>query len=420
MSSKRFFISIAGLVGVLLLGMWLVSTPQASTADVFPLYSPIEPIGDPEIHLVKTVDNENPVPGDLIEYTLTYWSAIPGDEAYNARLYEFLPAGVSFVSSDPEADLRQNRMLRFDLGTLGPDIDDAEVSIVVEVLPGFDELYNHALIGADGVVPVHASLRTLVTQPPASLRLVKTGYAYAIIGGELVYTLMCQNVSETGTASNVKLIDVLPTGLPLVGASPPPDEVMLPVLTWSAGDLGPGERFEIVITTTAPSSPGIITNTALADAQQRLVTQTMFATQVVTEGAILIVDKTGSAPAVQPGDPLFYSLYYENIGNQVASDVLMTDTFPSGIQIDGQSAPGSLIFIHDGMGVWNLGTLNPGDSGRIVISTTVENPGNRTLLNIVDIAGQPAGYPVFPGHDELETDVNPHWIYLPYVAKENY
>jgi hypothetical protein len=59
------------------------------------------------------------------------------------------------------------------------------------------------------------------------------------------------------------------------------------VLEWSVGDLGPGETWEAVITTTAPASAGVVTNTALADTQQEIMTQTVFATQVVTSAAIL-------------------------------------------------------------------------------------------------------------------------------------
>ncbi len=413
MNTKRFFITSAGLLVASLLGIWLVAAAQSGPGDAFPMYSPIEPVGDPDIRLVKTIDNSDPMPGDQVEYTLTYWNAEPGSIAYNVRLFEFLPAGVQYVSASPEPDLRQNRMLRFDWDSIGPGTTPREVRVVVEVKSGVDQLYNHALVGADGVVPVHAALRTLVTQPAASLRLLKSGYEYTLINGPIVYNLMCQNTSESASASNVKVVDVLPGGVSLVGASPPPDVVNLPLLTWSAGSLAPGERFDVVITATAPSMAGVITNTALADAQERVVTETLFATQVVSEGAILVVDKTSNPYAVRPGQQLRYRLRYANIGNQTATGVTMTDTLPAGIEVVGYSPSGSATMIGDQI-VWDIGTL-PGDVvANTYITLTALNPGDRTLINIVDIVGGPGS---FPGHDVLETDVLPHRLYLPIVIK---
>ena len=86
---------------------------------------------------------------------------------------------------------------------------------------------------------------------------MKTGYSFVLINDELVYTLMVQNTGRF-RVDNVTLLDVLPTGLPFVDASPPPDDVTLPLLTWSLGSMEPRERRTVVITTTAPAYEGVI------------------------------------------------------------------------------------------------------------------------------------------------------------------
>jgi len=250
-----------------------------------------------------------------------------------------------------------------------------------------------------------------VEQPPAWLHLTKTGYEAVLLNDELVYTLRCENTSDV-TVNDVTVVDVLPTGLPLVEASPPPDVVTLPTLRWSLGDLGPGESRTIVITTTAPASSGVIINTALADARQRVVTQTVFATQVISEGMILRVTKQGSAPAVDVGDELVYTLRYKNAGNQPATGVVLTDTFPSDISVtEVYPQPASL---NAQRGVWDLETLHPTDSGEIVITVTVGGSRGRTLHNVADITGPPGS---FPGHAELDTPLPLVTLHLPIMLR---
>jgi len=398
-------------VGLALFSIWLLAAPRAITADVEPFYSPIEPIGDPQIQISKTSSTAQPQVGDEIVYTLTYANTSPGAQAFNVRLYDFLPDGLLLLSTDPPFTASEGGMLLFTAPTVGPATDPIQITVRARVLEGYETLRNHSLMTADGVVPVHASLSTPVTQPPAWMRLVKTGYSTVLIDDELVYTLMCENTGDV-TLNQVTLIDVLPTGLPLVEASPSPDEVTPPLVKWSLGNMVRGERRTIVVTSTAPGAAGIISNTAMLDARQRVVTPTLFATQVISQGAILRVTKTGSAPAVHVGDQLVYTLRYENAGNQIATDVRLTDTFPSDIDIIDVSTVA--LNPTPQQRVWELGQLNPDETGQIIITTVVRGKGGRILHNVADITAQPGS---FPGHAELETPVRPSLLYLPVVMR---
>jgi uncharacterized repeat protein (TIGR01451 family) len=289
--------------------------------------------------------------------------------------------------------------------------ESVQVTITGSVLSGYQQFLNHALVMADGVIPVHASLVTVVAQPDAWLRLNKTGYEFVLSGDDLVYTLSAQNAGDS-TAYDVTLVDVLPENVPLLGASPPPDEITPPVLRWSLGDLAPGARRTVVVTTTAPSVQSVFTNTALLDSRQSVVTQTVLRSQTVGSAAILRVTKQGSPETVVRGRDLVYTLQYRNAGNLEATGVWLTDTIPVGLSVIGTNpSPDST---SGQQYAWDLGTLAPGASGTIVISTTVGGKGSQTLVNIADIMGQPGS---FPGHAELETDVELLWMFVPLVTK---
>ncbi len=404
---------LVAVTAVWLLGTWLLSIPTSNASDALPgltFSSPIPPIGNPELGIAKTVNNDAPEPGDVIEYALTYSTTTPGSQAFNARLYDFLPAGVQFVSSNPAASYA-NGTLVFTFPSIGPVNQTA--SVRVRVLEGPSQLYNHALLTADGVTPTHDSLLTPVTPLSPYLNLTKLGDAGVLVGGEIVYILRCENPS--GFAVNdVTVVDVLPAGVTLNATSLPPDPGWSsPVLRWSLGDLGPAESRTIVITTTAPSSTGRISNTALADARQRVVTQTVFATDVVTEAASLRVTKQASASAVNVGNDLVYTLRYQNIGNQVATGVVLTDILPSEVTVTGITSQSTLI--SPDPHVWHIGSVTPGLApGEIVITTTVIGGWGTTISNVAEIRAPGA----YGGYAQVFTSIRLAKFYLPIVIRQ--
>ena len=410
--------SIVGLIcvaGLALFSAWFLSAPGLK-ASSGPALTFASPIGNPQFGLRKVVDNSTPVSGEQITYTLTYSNTSLGSQAFNVRLYDFLPAGAQLVSTNPAAASYSDGVLLFTAPSVGPGTENHDVTVRVSVLDGYNQLYNHALVVADSVTPTHASLLTSVTQQPSGqLRLTKTGPSYALVNGLLVYSLRCENIGDV-TLSGVMLADILPTGLPLLGASPTPNVATLPLLRWSLGDLSPGASRTVVITSTAPATTGAITNTAAADAQQAPMALTTFSTEVVATGAILRVTKGAPAPTVRVGEQLVYTLQYWNSGDQPANGVFLTDTLPSGITVTAAYPP-PVTSLSSPRLVWDLGTVSAASPAQtIVITATVRGAWNRTLHNVADVAGQPVSY---PDHAERDTEVRPFMLYLPIIMKQH-
>jgi len=414
MSFKRrdwrvFVPGMACLVGVV--ALWflvarLLLPPQSGASDALRPLTFDSPIGNPVLNIVKTVDEDTPAPGDEIEYTLTYSTTNPDSQVFNVQLYDFLPAGVQYLGSHPPA-LSSDGALLFTHASLTDT--NRTATIQVRVRDGYQQLYNRAIVMADGVDPAHDSLLTPLEQAPKSLRLSKTGDSAALDSGELVYRLRCEN-PDSLPAEGVTLVDVLPSGVSNVRASLPPDEVTFPALSWSLGDLPPGASRTIVVTMTAPSSAGVISNTVLADARDRVMTKTVFATKVITLGAILRLNKSGSAEEADVGDELLYTLRYENTGNQTATGVILTDTLPANVTvIDAGTAT-----VAGGMVVWNVGDVISGTRGQVTVTVAIEGGRGATLHNQADMAGD-AG---FAGRADFYTAVRNAIIYLPLVMRD--
>jgi len=66
---KSIFVLI-GVAGLWLLGVWLLSVPQLSASEALPAPLTFDsPIGNPQLALDKTVDNDAPEPDSEITYT---------------------------------------------------------------------------------------------------------------------------------------------------------------------------------------------------------------------------------------------------------------------------------------------------------------------------------------------------------------
>ena len=180
MGTRRIRTRLSVVIGVT--GLWLATvllstTAQSGSADALSarltFTSPL-----PQLSLAKTVNQPAPRPNDLITYVLAYSNTQAGSEALNVRLYDFLPAGVQFVSAFPPASSFSNGVLLFTTPTLTSTTSSVTVSVAVRVLEGYEQLYNHALLAADGVTPTQVSLLTGVQQPAAWLSLTKIGRAH--------------------------------------------------------------------------------------------------------------------------------------------------------------------------------------------------------------------------------------------------
>src|SRR5512139_633948 len=158
MNQSLFVRAIMALVLLIGIGFatWLLATPTLNASSRLAPLTFTSPIGNPQFSLKKAVDNSAPAPGDQINYTLSYSTTQPGSQAFNVQLYDFLPAGAQFISSNPPATLYPNGALLFTAPSVGTPTITAAVRI--RVPEGHAQLVNHALVTADGVTPTVTSL----------------------------------------------------------------------------------------------------------------------------------------------------------------------------------------------------------------------------------------------------------------------
>lgn len=409
--SPSFLFVFTIVVAVWLLGGWLLSASASDAAVLLPALQTFQsPVGNPALTLAKTVDNDTPSVGDEIEYTLSYANMDLGSQAFNVKLYDFLPSSLEYISASPSPAYNAGGMLMFTAPSVGPGTESTDITIRARVRGGYESLRNQALLTADGVDSAHTSLLTQVNVLLDKLALAKNGYAAVLRGGQFAYTLRVENI-HTEAVDDVSLVDVLPPDLTFVDAYPAPSSVTLPIVRWDIGTLDPAQVWVATITATAPSAIGVLTNTAIADGFQSVMTQTLFSTQVVSEAAILHLDKLASLDQAVINDEIVYTLHYRNVGNQTANGIILTDTFPSNINVTASDpAP---FDINATRGIWQLGSLAAGAEGEVVITATVTGLSGGYLYNQADITGSNS----FPSHADISTPVSQFWLFLPMLMR---
>jgi uncharacterized repeat protein (TIGR01451 family) len=98
----------------------------------------------------------------------------------------------------------------------------------------------------------------------------------------------------------------------------------------------------------------------------------------VHSAPVLMISKGDYPDPVKPGETLTYTIFYENTGNEVATNVVITETYDSNVAFDSATPP-----VDVGNNIWIIGSLSPADGQKtITINVTVNSPlADGTILN---------------------------------------
>lgn len=414
----KTWLILGGLVGLWLALVWGMPTTQLQASSMTPALLTFEsPIGNPILTISKEIDKPSPRPGQTVVYTLRYANTNPGSQAFNVRLYDFLPAGVDVISTYPVYDSYVNGTMIFEAPSVGPDTTPREIIIYGWVRDDFAELYNHAIVTADGVTPTNTSLHTVVAPAVRELTFSKTGYSVVLKEDELVYELRCENTGEV-PVENITVLDMLPDTVIYQSATPAPVETQYPLMRWTVGALDVGETWTASVVVTSPDTIGMITNTAMIFGDKLPPETKLFVTRVISEGAILNLTKTGAPEQLYLYDTAVYTLEYTNRGNMPADDVLLTDTLPSNI-VAGGAVPVTTTVFNNTRVVWEIPTIAPDDVGQAMITITVRGQPGRTLHNTAQIGA--SGPDIYYDNQNAEFDIEVLFrkLYMPIMMRKH-
>jgi len=250
--------------------------------------------------------------------------------AANVIVRDTIPAGTSYVRSEPAGTVEGNQLV-WNLGNLDAgQVINAKVWFKAEKE---GTLVNCATVSADPRV----CATTFVGKPVLSIN--KTGPETAILGSDVTYNIVVKN-SGSSVAKNVVITDPVPEGL---SGQP---------VTLNVGDIAPGQT-KPATATFKTTRRGKVCNTATADSSNAGKVSDEACTVVLVPG--LKVEKTGTKEQIL-GRNADYTITVSNTGDTVLNNVIVSDDAPAETAI--VSAPGATLA--GNKATWTLASLAPG------------------------------------------------------------
>jgi uncharacterized repeat protein (TIGR01451 family) len=233
------------------------------------------------------------------------------------------------------------------------------------------------------LIPRNSSSSTHV----CGLQLTKSAPSSAGVDTAYTYTLVVVNATVTGT--DVVITDLVPSNATYVPGSASDGGALESgnVVSWTIASLSHAATITRTFAVTAPTLPGSVVNQDYRVYAANLVTPVLGAaitTQV--QAGDLTVNKFGPT-MVMPGARITYTLRVNNIGIANTSDLIVTDTLPSGVTFVTDTTGVAYTHPSAGVYVWNLPGVSASDAYTFDLACDIGSlPFGTTLTNTVDVA----------------------------------
>jgi len=415
-------------------GIRQMSGPLAPTADC---------TAESDLGIIwHTLEEGGPSFGEEIEYQISFENQ-GNAAARDVRITDTLPLSVTYVSDSPPKGFTTvittggqvvwARQTPVNPGESGTALLRLRVG---DTVPAGTVLTNTVVITTsdpDTDPGDNSSTRTDTVAPPTRDMYVykSLNSGTPLAGGEIVYWLYFQNQGNS-IAHDVLLTDTLPVSATYVSWYGYGDDTIVPTIAdgqvvWPIGEVAGGDSGSIYLTVhiseTAPVG-GVLTNTAVITTSDPDTYPDDNGDDDVRTIAPperdMYVSKSRSSGDPLAGGEIVYRLYFENQGNSVARDVLLTDTLPVSVtyvswygyaynpyyDIDRTIVP----TIADGRIVWPLGEVEAGQYGYIYLTVHISEtaPVGGVLINTAVITtSDPDTDPGDNGDDDVTTIVAP-------------
>lgn len=212
-------------------------------------------------------------------------------------------------------------------------------------------------------------------------------------GQNIVFTITVNNAGPNA-ANGVIVTDVLPPGLAFVTSSASQGTYNSANGQWSLGTIANGASATLALTARATTA-GALVNTAeitassafdvdstpgnnvLAEDDQESVT-------VNVEAADLSLTSVTDRTSAIVGENVTYTLTLSNAGPSAATGVAVSTVIPAGLTLV-SNVPSAGSFNGS---VWTVGTIAPGTSATLALTTRVDTIGNKTVVAQVSASNQ--------------------------------
>jgi uncharacterized repeat protein (TIGR01451 family) len=343
----------------------------------------------PAISVNTTATPTEGAPGTVVTYKIDVRNT--GDcILYPVSVVETLPAGMSFVSATPVANVSAGLITWTDLGPLAAG-ESKMLTLVAHVDHDAAGKQNSTVsvegqpVHGDGVID-DAYYAITALSPAISVDTTATPTEGAP-GTDVTYKI---NVTNTGNCilDPVTVVETLPAGMSFVSATPVAN-VSAGLITWAdLGLLAAGEFKSLTLVAHIDSgAAGTQNSTVSAEGKPihgaAVTDDAYYELTALTPG--ITVTKTAAPTMVSSGMNVLYKINVKNTGNCTLNPVKVVDTLPAGMSFVISSLD---MDISDGQITWsNIGPMAAGESKVIRLIAHIDEEAVGVLNNTVNATG---------------------------------
>lgn len=344
------------------------------------------PTPSSDLIVTKTVDNQTPLMGQNVTFTILLTNAGPST-ATGISIADALPNGYTFISHSTTAGTYNQA--QWTLNSLASGASETlTIVALVNPLGNYANTASVVLVNEfDPNISNNTSTSTPIPIPNADLSVVKTvDIQTPNVGNTITFTIVATNngpVNATGVIVN----DLLPAGYTFISSTAPAGtSYNNSTGVWNIGNLDNGlSRTITMLVQVNPNGPYTNIATILGNQfDNNLNNNSSISSPTVGQTADLVVVKTVNNSAPQVGQNVTFTIAVNNNGTSNATGVIVQDLIPSGYTYVSHNAPGGTAYSNT-TGIWNIGNLNQIQTIVLTITATVNNSGNYT--NIATVSG---------------------------------
>ncbi|MFH1097333.1 MAG: T9SS type A sorting domain-containing protein [Candidatus Desantisbacteria bacterium] len=359
----------------------------------------------PDLTIIK-VGDEEVRQGDSMKYCIWYGNA-GCSEASGVTLKDILPPGVTYATSTLGSPTINGNTLTWDITPIpsaSVDPDGAERYAEITVIVGINvvgSLTNVAEIatslGTERNFDYNRSTFTTVAKARMiDLAVSKTSPIEVLQGATFTYKITCNNLGNI-LATDVTLTDYLPAGVSYISNTlgAPSLHNNSKTLVWSINSLSVQTpiEFDLIVKVDSTTLGNITNVVSIVGAKTEVNTannQASCVTVVKPSKVDLVIEKQGPGVA-KPGQVIKYLISYHNNSQLNATNVIITDTLPSGVGYATST-------IGAGTGTttrsWSIDILPAQARGSFELTVNVGSSTTGMISNVVNIlCSQPESNP---------------------------
>lgn len=369
----------------------------------------------PDYSITKTngVGIDTLQPGDNTTYTITVTNT-GNQNGTGVVVTDKFPVGIlSVANADGGTVDAAAGTITWNLGDL--DVDNIVIlqptfHVVSPSVSGQQDVANAADIkddGTNGTDPTPGNnsatdIDTLNAVPDYRITKTLNGSPANVAPNQtLVYSILVENIGDQN-GTGVIVTDTYPTdSLTNVTAAGATIDSTTGIITWTIGDLdGNGDSVLLTVTAEVRSTLGtsvddLINTASVTDdlsngTDPNPDNNTDNDVRPIDASPDLVIEKSDDdATNIRPGETVVYTINFGNVGQQEATNVVITETVPDGSEFNSEDSAAGWVDQGDGTYTFDVASLPAGDSGSIEFAVTVadtRDPNKEQLENVVTIA----------------------------------